>query len=154
MRLTVNSVRSISNNQLRSIKSMNYLNNILAKRAALDLGFDESLFLNEKGEVVECSVSNIFWYQDNVLYTPSEECGCLPGTTRDYILSANMMRQDIEIISGEFALDDLLASEFIFVTNSLMGCAPVVEIDGNAFSADHKIFTIIQNSLNQELGWS
>lgn len=154
LRLTINSVNTISNNPLRAIKSMNYLDNIIARREALDLGLDESLFINERGEVVECSVSNIFWYQNGTLYTPSEKCGCLPGTTRNFILSLNIANQDIEIISGEFSLDDLLASEFIFVTNSLMGLTPVVEIDGNAYGADHKVFYMIQNILNEKLGWS
>ena len=154
LRLTVNSVRTISHNPLRAIKSLNYLDNIIARREAQDLGFDESLFLNERGEVVECSASNIFWYKNGTLYTPGEKCGCLPGTTRNFILSPIMANQGIEIIPGGFTLDDLLASEFIFVTNSLMGCAQIVEIDGTKFSVDHEIFEMMQNSLYEKLEWS
>ncbi len=154
VKLTINSVRTVSNNPLRAIKSLNYLDNIIAKREAKGLGYDESLFLNEKGEVVECSVSNIFWYQDNNLYTPSEKCGCLPGTTQDFILELDMSSLGIDVKTGAFSLDDLLTAEFIFVTNSLVGCNPVFEIDGITFVSDHEKYNMIKSMLFEKLEWS
>ncbi len=153
LRLNVNSFRIMSNSPLRAVKSMNYLENILARREAIDANLDEALFLNEKDEVVECSAGNIFWYKDNTLYTPSDECGCLPGTTRDLLLDS-ARTFDLESESGKYYLDSLLGAEFIFITNSLSGCMPVTELQGTQFLADNDKFKMIKGLLFDKLEWT
>src|SRR5690606_21602497 len=68
------------------IKSLNYLNNILAKIEGLKAGCVEALMLNIKGEVAECTGDNIFIVRDGVLYTPSLDAGILGGITRDAVI--------------------------------------------------------------------
>ena len=68
------------------IKSLNYLNNILAKIEGLQAGCIEALMLNHKGEVAECTGDNIFLVRDGVLYTPPIDAGILEGVTRDAVI--------------------------------------------------------------------
>lgn len=152
VRLKPNSFKIISESPLRAVKSMNYLGNVVARREALGLGFDEALFVNEKEEVVECSASNIFWFKDKTLFTPSVDSGCLPGATRDLILSL-VGSLDMQIKKGRYLLKDLVAAEFVFITNSLLGCVPVSEVDGSLFNADHESFHMIKDALLKELKW-
>src|SRR5205823_1233960 len=68
------------------IKSLNYLNNILAKIEGVDQGCEEALMLNHKGEVAECTGDNIFIVYRGVLKTPSPESGILEGITRNAVI--------------------------------------------------------------------
>ena len=148
----MNSFMVNSDSPLRAVKSMNYLGNTLARREAMDLDFDEALLLNEREEIVECSASNIFWFKDKTLYTPSEECGCLPGTTRDLVIHA-ADSCDMQTQKDRFLLKDMITAEFVFVANSLIGCVPVSEVDGSSFNTNHKSFNTIKNALLQKLEW-
>jgi len=152
IKLKINSFRRISSSPLAKIKSTNYLENILARRAALSSGFDEALFLNEEGVVTECGASNIFWFRRGTLFTPSKDCGLLNGTTRAIVLRF-IADYDINLIEGEFLLDDLIGADFVFITNSLIGCAPVYAIEGDSFSVEHPFFIKIQNTLFEKLKW-
>ncbi len=152
VKLKVNSFRRISDSPLVKIKSTNYLENILARRAALTSGFDEALFINEKGEVAECSTGNIFWFKNETLFTPSKDCGLLNGTTRALVLRF-IADYDINLTEGEFLLDDLIGADFVFVTNSLIGCVPVFAIEGNFFNVEHPFFLKIQNTLFEKFKW-
>ena len=67
------------------IKSLNYLNNILAKIEGLQAGCVEALMLNHKGEVAECTGDNIFLVRDGRLLTPPNDAGILEGITRDAV---------------------------------------------------------------------
>ena len=68
------------------IKSLNYLNNILAKIEGMQAGCIEALMLNHKGEVAECTGDNIFLVRDGVLLTPPTDAGILEGITRDAVI--------------------------------------------------------------------
>lgn len=153
VKLKVNSFRRISDSPLVKIKSTNYLENILARRAASTSGFDEALFLNEKGEVAECSASNIFWFKNETLFAPSKDCGLLNGTTRALVLRF-IADYDINLTQSNFLLDDLMGAEFVFVTNSLIGCLPVSAIEGDSFKVGHPFFLKIQNTLFEKLKWA
>ena len=151
-RVKVNSFKRTSTSPIVKVKSLNYLENILARREAISAGFDESLFLNENDEIVECSASNIFWYKENILYTPSAECGLLTGTTRNLIFDcAKQNRLDME--EGKFPLNELLAAEHAFITNSLIGCIPVAEIEGAVFDTNDDIFFDLRDTLFRMLSW-
>lgn len=152
IKLKVNSLRRMSDSPLLRVKSTNYLENILARREALSFGFDEALFLNEKDQIAECAASNLFWFKDETLFTPSEGCGLLVGTTRNLIVSY-MADSDINILEGNFLLEDLTDADFVFTTNSLTGCVPVSKIEGDSFDTDHPLFLRIQNALLKELKW-
>ncbi|WP_243450353.1 aminotransferase class IV [Desulfosporosinus sp. Sb-LF] len=117
---------------LVSIKSTNYVENILAKEAAKLNNADEGLWLNTQGFVCEGTMSNLFFIKDGVLFTPSLSSGCLPGTRRQLILE---LAQSLEIPTQEglYPLSDLLSSEEIFMTNALMGVMPVRQINDFPF---------------------
>ena len=111
-----------------SIKSLNFLNNVLAMQEALQAGAREALMLNIEGWVCEGSVSNIFWVQDEVLKTPDIGCGLLPGITRNAVIKlANLV--GILVEEGYFLSEDLLMAEEVFVTNTSYEVMPVTSID-------------------------
>ena len=78
------------------IKSLNYLNNILAKIEGIQAGCIEALMLNHKGEVAECTGDNVFLVRQGVLQTPPLEAGILEGVTRDAVIEARR-RAGIEV---------------------------------------------------------
>src|SRR5690606_39595025 len=83
------------------IKSLNYLNNIMAKIEGLKAGCVEALMLNHKGEVAECTGDNIFLVRDGVLYTPPLDAGILAGVTRDAVIE---LAEAAGIVVKEIAL--------------------------------------------------
>ncbi len=113
-----------------SIKSMNFLNNILAMQEAMKSGAREALMLNPEGWVCEGSVSNIFWVQDEVVKTPDIGCGLLAGITREAVIkTANLSGVLVE--EGYFPPEDLLMAKEVFVTNTSYEVMPVTLIDQN-----------------------
>jgi len=109
---------------LCGIKSISYAENALALRQAQDLGYEEAIFLNGRGFVSEGSRTNIFWIADGRVFTPSPDCGLLPGVARQKIidLCGNL---GIGMTTGHFTLDAVCRADEMFVTNSLMDIMPV-----------------------------
>ncbi|MGC7872390.1 aminotransferase class IV [Desulfosporosinus sp. SYSU MS00001] len=118
---------------LVSIKSTNYLENLLAKETAVRYGADEGIWLNTKGYLCEGTMSNLFFIKDNKLFTPSLASGCLPGTRRYTILElADILNIPTE--EGLYTVEELLASDELFVTNALMGLMPVCCVNDVSFT--------------------
>ncbi|WP_040412662.1 aminotransferase class IV [Desulfosporosinus sp. OT] len=117
---------------LVSIKSTNYLENILAKETAKLQGADEGVWLNTEGYIAEGTMSNLFFVKNETLFTPSLASGCLPGTRRRLILSLARSLQ-IPTQEGLYPLSDLFLADEIFMTNALMGIMPVRQIDDTSF---------------------
>ena len=69
-----------------AIKSLNYLNNILAKIEAKKVGFQEALMLNDKGEIAECTGDNVFTVSNGIIFTPPLDAGSLRGITRAAVM--------------------------------------------------------------------
>jgi branched-chain amino acid aminotransferase len=84
--VTASTIRNHPNALPARVKSLNYLNNILAKMEGADAGFEEALMLNHKGEVAECSGDNIFIVKDRIMRTPPGEAGILAGITRASVI--------------------------------------------------------------------
>src|SRR5262249_29023353 len=84
--VTAATIRNHPNALAARIKSLNYLNNIMAKMEGTDAGFEEALMLNHKGEVAECTGDNIFIVKNRILKTPPPEAGILEGITRGAVL--------------------------------------------------------------------
>lgn len=110
------------------IKSLNYLNNILAKIEGKQAGVEEVLMLNAEGYVVECSGDNIFFLKDNVIVTPPTHLGILEGVTRNTVID---LARELGITLEEkvFTRHDLYTAEECFLTGTAAEVIPVVKID-------------------------
>ncbi|TWT48470.1 branched-chain-amino-acid transaminase [Botrimarina hoheduenensis] len=110
------------------IKSLNYLNNILAKIEGLHAGCVEALMLNHKGEVAECTGDNIFLVKEGVLLTPPLDAGILGGVTRQVVLE---IAAEVGVPTREDALTkhDVYIADECFLTGSAAEVIPVVKVD-------------------------
>jgi len=125
---TLSIPRQTPEGQVR-FKSHNFLNNALGK---LEAGPDpsvEGLFLTREGYLCEGVVSNLFWVRDGKLFTPSPETGLLDGVTRRFVLELAAAEQ-IACEEGLYGLEELLAADEAFVTNSVQEIVPAAEVDG------------------------
>ena len=111
------------------IKSLNYLNNILAKIEGLRAGCIEALMLNHKGEVAECTGDNIFVIKKGELFTPPIDAGILEGITRNAVLE---LAEGLGIATHQTALTrhDLFVADECFLTGSAAEVIPAVRLDG------------------------
>jgi branched-chain amino acid aminotransferase len=127
------------------IKSLNFLNNILAKIEAKRAGAYEAIMLNAKGELTEGTVSNVFFYKNDILCTPSIECGILDGITRRTIIDI-AIREELKVKEGKFTKKDIYSAEEVFITNTTLEVMPVSKIDksqynvGNVAKFLHKVY--------------
>ena len=112
------------------IKSLNYLNNILAKIEGLAAGCVETLMLNHQGEVAECTGDNIFIVRDGKLLTPPVEAGVLEGITRGAVMEL-AAGDGIQVLETTMTLDDVYSAEEVFLTGSAAEIVPVIKVDGN-----------------------
>ncbi|CAB4244285.1 putative branched-chain-amino-acid aminotransferase [Methylacidimicrobium sp. AP8] len=130
LRLHTAAVRRVSPSALDpAIKSLNYLNNILAKMEAAATGADEALLLNEAGYVAECSGDNIFAVKGGRVVTPPISAGALPGITRREIFRL-AQSEGIEVAEREMTRYDLFVADEVFLTGTAAEIVPVTEIDG------------------------
>ena len=113
------------------IKSLNYLNNILAKIEGKQSGAEEVLMLNAEGYVVECSGDNIFWVKNEVLVTPPVHMGILEGVTRNSVID---LARDagMQVEERVFTRHDLYIADECFLTGTAAEVIPVVKIDRRA----------------------
>lgn len=103
-------------NEMGFIKSANYLGNILARK---ELKTFEGVFVNRQGIVTEGTISNLFFVKNNKIFTPSLDLNILAGVTREIMIKLSE-KLGIEVQEGHFLKKDLLESDGIFFTNSLM----------------------------------
>lgn len=112
-----------------ALKSISFLNNILAKLEAKKEGAFEGLFLNSDGHLCEGTVSNLFWTQEGRLQTPSPACGILEGITRRVVLElAEAMRLEVE--EGFYDAEHLLTADEAFLTSSGLELMPLRVVGG------------------------
>ncbi len=111
------------------IKSLNYLNNIMAKIEGTDAGTVETLMLNHKGDVAECSGDNIFIVKKGVLRTPSADSGILEGITRNTVMRlAREAGYPVEEVTMQ--RHDIFVADECFLTGSAAELIAVVKLDG------------------------
>ncbi|MDX1964104.1 MAG: branched-chain-amino-acid transaminase [Pirellulales bacterium] len=110
------------------IKSLNYLNNILAKLEGLQAGCVEALMLNHKGEVAECTGDNIFLVKNSAVLTPPLDAGILEGITRDAIMEL-ARKAGYEVREPALTRHDVYTADECFLTGSAAEVIPVVKVD-------------------------
>ena len=127
--VTVPTVRNLPEALNPQIKSLNYLNNILAKIEAVNSGCDEAIMLDSLGYVAECTGDNIFVVKNGHLYTPPQCMGTLRGITRDAILE---IARKYKIIAHEHVITrhEVYISDECFLTGTAAEVIPVVKVDG------------------------
>ncbi|MDO9464221.1 MAG: branched-chain-amino-acid transaminase [bacterium] len=111
------------------IKSMNYLNNILAKIEAVNAGANEALMLNSSGNVVECSGDNIFIYRNDTLITPPTSIGALDGITRGIVIKL-AEQESLKVKELIFSRYEVYTSDECFLSGTAAEIIPVIKLDG------------------------
>lgn len=134
MKLTISKVRRNSTSRLCYIKSTCYIENLIEKENAKKLGYDDVIFLNENGYVTETSCANIFIVKNKEIFTPKLENGLLAGIVRAEIM------KEFNVNEKSITVEDLMQSEEVIITNSLMGAMSIRGIDEIKYDSDKFIY--------------
>jgi branched-chain amino acid aminotransferase len=127
--VTVATTRNLHNAVNPAIKSLNYLNNILAKIEANNAGVEEAIMLNSEGYVAECTGDNIFIIKGRQLLTPPLSAGALYGITRNVVM--DLARQSgLEVGEPNLTRYDVYNADECFLTGTAAEVIPVVKVDG------------------------
>ena len=124
----VNVVRNHPGSVSPMIKSNNLMNSALAMQEALARGAFEGVMRNYRGELAECTTSNIFVVKDGVARTPPIDAGILPGVTREVLLEASRS-SDVDVRESVLRDDDLFGADEAFLTGTTRGVVPIVKVD-------------------------
>ena len=136
-RLTTSPHLVNSTSPLAGIKSCNYLEPLLSHRDAADRGYHEAVRVNERGHVTSACMANVFWVSGDALCTPALTTGCLPGTTREFVL------EKVACNEVEVELAELENADAIYLTSAGIGIVAVDEFDGRKLAArDHPILQL------------
>ena len=127
-----------STSPLAGVKSCNYLEHLMAYEETQRRGFDEAIRLNEKGHITSACMANVFWETGGKLYTPSLLTGCLPGTTREFV----MEHFDFEEV--EAGVEAIESADRIFLTSAGLGIVSVAEFNGRRLdTSEHRISELL-----------
>jgi branched-chain amino acid aminotransferase len=131
VRLATASIRRNQSSPASRLKSLSYVDNILAAREASKAGADDALLLNTEGRVACSTIANVFLIAGEKLITPPVSEGVLPGIIRSRVLA---LAPQVGLVPSErpIASAELLAGDAVFVTNSIRLVRPVIAIDGAA----------------------
>jgi branched-chain amino acid aminotransferase len=113
------------------VKSLNYLNNILAKIEAADYNVPEAVMYNHEGYVAEATGDNVFIVRNGSLYTPPVQAGSLEGITRAVVIKL-AKKQGIDVVEKNLTRCDLYTCDELFLTGTAAEVIGVVEIDGRS----------------------
>jgi branched-chain amino acid aminotransferase len=132
--ITASVIRTHPNSLSPRIKSLNYLNNILARIEANDAGVPEAIMLNADGNVAECTADNIFIVRDGIVLTPGTADGILEGVTRDVMMKL-CGRLKIPCVEKTLQRHDLYIADECFLTGTGAEVIPVTRIDGRTIGS-------------------
>lgn len=147
--LAVSPYRVSTFSPLSGIKSLNYLDHMLAKEEARSRDFDEAVVLNERGEIVSATTANIFWAKNGTVHTPNLSTGALAGITRECVIDiAN--KHFVPLVEGVYEMADLVDADEIFLTSSGIGVAPVTTFDFRRYAVEpESIINIIRQAFTK-----
>ncbi len=122
------------------LKTLSYLDNVLARTEARAAGAEEALMLNTAGEVACAAAANVFWVRHDEVFTPALECGVLDGILRREVIAAcHGLGLQVEEV---FANSGRLAGAAMFVSNSLIGVRAVASLDGQPLPASKVVAAV------------
>lgn len=144
-RLIISSVRRNEGSPSSRLKSLAYLDNILARREATEAGADEAIMLNNRGEIACASAANLFWFEGETLVTPALDCGVLDGIMRAAVMARARGLGWIvrETSANPRALEQ---ASSLFLTNSLTGVRIVAALDGTAMPRNRLLDGLISQN--------
>ena len=125
-------------------KTLNYGDCIMEKRHAKEMGIQEPVFLNTKGEIAEGATTNIFFIKDNQIIAPPLSCGMLPGIIREYLYSTYPIKEQIILPEDMGEFDEM------FLTNSLLGIMPVCKLGSYTFPSMNTGRKLLQELYNSQ----
>ena len=131
--VTVSPYRVNTLSPLTGVKSVNYLEHVLAWEEARARDFDEAVTLNERGEVVSTTMANIFWVTEGRVHTPALTTGALAGTTRARIIEL-AGELSVPFVEGVYELSDLGDADEIFLTSAGRGIHLVTTFDFHRYT--------------------
>jgi len=131
--LTLSPYRLNTLSPLTGVKSVNYLEHVIAREEAGARGFDEAVMLNERGEIVSATMANLFWVKRGTIRTPALATGALPGTTRACAI-ALAAELAFPLVEGVYDTSDLGDADEIFLTSAAHGIAPVTTYDFHRYT--------------------
>jgi branched-chain amino acid aminotransferase len=137
IKLGIANIRRNSTSPISQNKTLNYLDNVIEKNRAAKNGYEDAIFLNINEKVSCTTTSNIFYVQKNKIYTPPLKDGVLNGVMREQFLKKKIATTQTT------SLNNLLKSDYIFLTNSVFGIRPVETISGSrkTFEGSKKFYT-------------
>jgi branched-chain amino acid aminotransferase len=116
-------------NEFAGVKYTSWSQNLTWYERAHELGLDEMLLLNERGEVAECTSANVFAAFGGEVRTPPLSSGCLPGVTRAVLLT-EVHTPGLNVVEGTLFPQDLEAADEVFITSTTRELIPVISIEG------------------------
>lgn len=134
-----------------SIKSGNYLNNILAYQEAVEKGVFDAIMLNHESCVTEGTTSNLWIVKDNTYITPPLKAGLLSGITRAKLIEL-CLKNNMSVVEKNITVDELLASDEVFLTSSTRRIVPVVQVEDKVIGQGkpgHKTIEILEKYLDE-----
>jgi branched-chain amino acid aminotransferase len=132
--VTVPTVRNLHSAVNPAIKSLNYLNNILAKIEANNAGVEEAVMLNADGFVAECTADNLFIVKNGALFTPPLSAGALYGITRQTVIEL-AEASGVKVSEPNLTRYDLFNADECFLTGTGAEIMPVIKIDGRVIGS-------------------
>ena len=137
IKLGIANIRRNNTSPITQNKTLNYLDNVIEKNRAAKNGYEDAIFLNINEKVSCTTTSNIFYVQKNKIYTPPLKDGVLNGVMREQFLKKKIATTQTT------SLNNLLKSDYIFLTNSVFGIRPVETISGSrkTFEGSKKFYT-------------
>ena len=143
-------LRTVSTKRIPSValpsqfKFSNGINYIKAASQAWQQGGDDALMETVHGWVSETTIANVFWMQDDAVFTPSQKCDILPGITRKTVIDLLNNKLNMQVCEGEYSIEDIKSADCAWICNSVKGVASVAEIDDIQFDTEASVIEELQ----------
>lgn len=143
-RLTISKSYRHSKNLMFKHKTTSIISSKLEMGHIKNLGYQESIHLNENNHITEGIYSNIFFVKQGCLHTPNLDCGVLPGITRNRVIDLSK-KLGVPIKIGYYGIKDLTASDEVFLTSSVLGLMPVASFEEKTYDLENNRVTKLLN---------
>jgi branched-chain amino acid aminotransferase len=142
-RLTVVPWTRNERSAVAGLKTTSYAENVVALARAKEVGAIEAVFANTRGELCECTGSNVFVVDDGAVLTPPADSGLLPGITRELVIEWGRAA-GVEVIEEALPLDVLMNADEVFITSSTKDILPIDAVDDRMLPAGRPVTTALQ----------